>query len=238
MNHVVLLTRCLGFAVLGAIPGMLILFVPGIPRTGIAVAVLGALIGAAFGIPGVSPSRTFRLLAATIIVRNVPTAGHRAMDWVDADDPASLDEEGDLSAKLFHWLSAPHVEQRRGWLVLVGLVSGLALGATIAIHDILAVRASKPGWYLPIRGANDSIETQGVLLTLLAVIWIAALAGIVASAAYRRPIVFAGCFGGGIFGLVGYAAGAPPIGFFFTTGAIALALIVAACMGLENGEDL
>jgi len=227
-------------AMLGALPGCLVM-VTWNHRSGIVVAAFGAIAGALLALPGVSIGRTFRLLLAMIVARNVPVSD-RIYDWVDGSEPQE-DQAPPFSEAFGSWLLALEVKHRRGWLVLAALIIGLIAGAVLAVHDVNAHQAAQPGYVLPFEHSKDSIVVQGVMLSAAVAIWTAAAVALLAAPAYRRPVLLAIAIFGTIGFGVGYAAsdgrgpGPLTLAVFLSTFTSGAAMFLAALISMEEGDE-
>ena len=207
-------------------------------RIGLPVAVLGALVGWSFTLPGLSARRTLRLLFGVILVRNVPSVGERIWDWVDRDSPDTEATE-DPSQRLLAWLLATDVgSDRRGWLVAIGAILGAILGAVACVHDLSAMQQNRPSVLLPL-GGKDGPLVESVLVVFAAFVWGGCVGGMFASAAYRRPVLFALSFAGLLSTCIAAAAArtfetAIALVVFFTTMAAGVALLLAAVIGSDD----
>jgi hypothetical protein len=199
---------------------------------GTAVGAIGAMAGALLALPGVSKSRTMRLLFAMVIGRNNPIGGTN-LDWVDRQQPV-VDDPAGVNARFMRWLFATHIADRRRWVVVVGLIAGAMIGAAITIKDIVALQNGGQGLMLPLPGAKDSLQAQAVLMSIACSIWSGAVLALAAAPAYRRMIVFAVLVAACLGSAIGFAAedgrGAGPFALVVaaTTAAAALALGVGS----------
>ncbi|MCA9073105.1 MAG: hypothetical protein KDA84_29485, partial [Planctomycetaceae bacterium] len=223
--------RAIVGTILGGIPGM-VLFAFVSQRVGIATAVLGALVGAVIGIADLSVRRVCRLLFAIIVNYNLPGMD-RLFDWVD-DGTTISSESKTLSEAVNDWLAAKDVEDRRCRIVMMGLVVGLLCGAGVSIFDAVQLMGDRQGILLPFDNSPDSLIVQSVLLSLACAIWFGAATGVLATPAFRRPILSAIVIASVLSGMIGFAAhdgrGPGPLEFVtvFSTVAAAGAIFLAA----------
>ena len=219
------------YAVVGAVPGILIALT--ISRSpGIAVSLIGAIIGMLFAIPEVSPARSLRQFFAILFIRNVPLVGKEALDKADGDD--RLAPQGDA---VLEWLMADDARgPRHGWFVLAALLLGVAGSLLLGLSDYEKIQGGESGFILPFKGAKDPLSTQVVLLGLLGGVWGAGLAGVIVSTGYRRPILFAGMVGAGFGGVIGVAmlnspSATSPFSFMVFTSAFGIVIGLLVGMG-------
>lgn len=223
----------------GAVPGILC-FRAGAERAGVAGAILGAFIGAMLTLPGVSAGRALRLFVGLILAYNAPVSRDRLADWVHGEE-ASAEDEPDSSDQLLEWLLAPDARPRRGGLVLAGLCLGLVVGAWICITDCDKVRAGGDGWLLPFCKPRDALMVQSAMATTACGIWGAGLAGIFASAGYRRPILFTVAMTGALTALIMWGWGSRRIedfvGFSIIVTTIVLGTVFVCLAALEFDDE-
>lgn len=232
-------------AVLGAVPGAIV-FAAYEPRLGVAIALLGGLVGALLSIPGVSVDRTFELFWAVSTPKRVRKrmGGFEAFgdgDWVG---DRSAHRRGEISANeaFTNWILAKEVKARRRWVVLTGLILGGIAGAVIAMRDVNALAAGRTGWVLPYT-LNDTPTEQGALFALATSIWTGAAFGMFSGPAFRRPLTIAVPFGCFVASLIGLAAsdgrGPGPAEFALMGGTIAalMAMFAAAFASPETAAE-
>jgi hypothetical protein len=184
-----------------------------------------------------APGRLSKLLLAVLVVYNVPPLEKSAYEWVDKD--GGPDEKSfNASERLMQWMLAEGTGKRRGVWVLLALLAGVIAGGALTARDVAAVPAGNPGLFLPLAGAKDSLATQAVIVTLCIAIWAGAAMGILVSAAFRRPILFAATLSGYlsccIALAVGNGRGAGGIVVGFTTAAVGVAMLIAALVTPED----
>jgi hypothetical protein len=232
-------------AVLGAVPGAIV-FAAYEPRPGVAIALLGGLVGALLSIPGVSVDRTFELFWAVSTPKRVRKAmgGVEALgdrDWV-GDRSARRRGETSANEAFTKWILAREVKARRRWVVVTGLILGGIGGAVIATRDVNALAAGQTGWVLPYT-SNDTPTEQGALFALATSIWTGAAFGMFSGAAFWRPLTIAVPFGCFVSSLIGLAAsdgrGPGPAEFAFMGGTIAagMAMFLAAFASPETAAE-
>lgn len=206
---------CIVGGLIGAIPGTLIFFVGAI-RPGVSVGLFGAFIGAMFALPGVSVARVFRMLAAWFVAKNVPFVSERIMEWGASPDEMP-DDDAFTGFSVLDWMEADHVQRRRGWMVLLGLALGLVIGV-----------------YRAVTAAPDHDIIWSVVKVAVCGLWSAAVAGLFASSAYRRPLLCAALPAAAWGALIGWTAqGGDTSAVLWwvgasTTIALILAFIIAA----------
>lgn len=239
MNSKSIILGCLAGAVLGALPGVLIAVLV-LPKVGVSVAALGAVVGALLAVPGTSLTRVMKMTATMIVARNIPLSD-RAYDWIGKNE-APPDETTSFSDTLLFWAVASDVSNRRGRIVAAGLVIGLIAGGAIAAHDVLAIHAGERGLVLPFEHTKDSLTVQVGLLTIASSIWSGVAAAVIAAPAYRRPLLLAVPFAAFIAFMIASAAdtsrGGGPLGLviMISSAAALVALFVAAC-GFEIHDE-
>lgn len=232
--------RYVTFTTLGGALGMA-LIAAGNVQQGIAIAVLGAFAGLLLATKGTSPARTLRLLAALIYAKNIPFAQDQAMQWVDEGSEPHGDDSG-VGEQFLIWLVASHVTEPRRWLVIAGLIMGAITGGVIAVHDVSAVNSGGEGWMLPMSGCRDPLETQAVMAALAWIIWAGSMAGLVASAIFRRALILAVGLAAFMSGCIGYAvnddgrASTFSMIVFFCTIPAAFALLWGTCMSFATNR--
>lgn len=201
------------------------------PAPGVAVAGIGALAGFMMGVFRISPKRAASLTLGILAAYNLGAVGDRALERLDE---ASEDDTPEWSQEVFaNWLFPGRIRKRRSWLVLAGLGCGLIAGVIRCWFDSQIIADGGTGFFLPLRGAQDSLFVQAILMSLVSAIWGGGFFGLFASAAYRRPValgVTTTGFVGLCIGLAGSEHAVTPtyaIGVFLATAGIAVALIVA-----------
>lgn len=217
------LARCLVGATVGALPGIVGITL-GNPRTGVAIAVLGAFTGTLLAIPGVSRDRVFTLLCRILITHNIPGKGHiYDLSGSDSQDPQKDPTRFD---PIGNWVFDKRSAYQGGKIVVAGLLTGLTISAIITVSDHLAIAADKPSLVLPIFETTNALVFQSAVFIVASTIWTGTIFGIVAAPGYRRLLLtgIATCtfFGG----LVGYA-GSPGNSNFPISFAIFLSTITA-----------
>lgn len=224
------ISGAIGGACFWAIPGIVLAGL-GSTEIGLALVLIGAPIGIILGLGYAVPGRLSKLLFAVIVARNIPSVRESAFNWVDEGDGPEAKSIA-ASDRLLEWLGAAGTGKRRGWWVLVALLAGIAAGGALTVRDISALAQGKPGLILPMAGSRDSLQSQAIIASLCLGVWAGAATGIVASSAYRRPILFAITFAGYLSSCIALAiAGAPGAGAIvvgFTTTAAGMAMLVAA----------
>ncbi|MCC9607273.1 hypothetical protein LOC68_13625 [Blastopirellula sp. JC732] len=177
-------------AAIGAAPGLIMFFTIWQATAPIVIALLGAIIGGALSLPGVSGERVATGLAAMTIARNIPVAGSQIADKM-IQPPA----QGDVdpiskwaTEKLLHFLT-PECQAPHNWIMFTGLALGLLIGGGVAAHDVSAIGQRNEGLVLPLPGSKDSLLTQGVMVAIAFAVWGGGLGGLIASTAYRRFVI-------------------------------------------------
>ena len=226
---------------IACIPGVLVILA-GNTRPGVAVLMLGLLIGVLFAIGSVSPIRTAKLFTATIIAKNIPVASEKAYEWVDEESEAQTSNAVD-DDWLLSWLLPLHLASGVRWKVICGLVFGVIVGVCLSTYD-LNYAPPKNGWMLPMQGAKDSLFAQACILTLGFAIWGSSLGGLFTSAIYRRALLACVLFAGFWSTCIGYAASERSstslvaMVTFFTTGGIAVGMLCAWCLDSESSDQI
>lgn len=237
--------RLIGGATLGALPGAVVSAVHE-PRIGIAIALLGGLVGALLSIPGASVDRTLQLFwgvtAPKGVVRRM--GGIEALGDGDWKGDRSSRRRGEVSAneRFTEWILARDVKSRRGWVVVAGLIVGLAAGVAIAVRDLRALSSGEPGWVLPFT-SKDTLAEQAVMFSLAISIWGGAAFGLISGPAFRRPLIVGMPFGCFIVGIIGLSAsiqrGPGPLEFGLMGGTVAavVAMFIAAFATRETSPQ-
>ena len=172
--------------------------------------------------------------------KNLPISDD-IFDWVDGDS-SEQPESKTFSDAFTTWILAVDVVDRRRWMVLAGLAFGLIAGAGITFYDLTVIDTGGEGMLLPLRHSKDPLLTQALLGAIAVSIWTGAVVGIVAAPAFRRPILVGVLLSSFLSGMIGYAAqtgdGPGPIemAVFFSTGAAAFAILLAAYLFPQEND--
>ncbi len=169
-------------ALVGAIPGQLLLFLPVNQR--IALSIAGALIGLMAFYEGIG---LLRLLALSL----VPLLGNGAVAVLDEVGVEPDKRESQETGNAFEiWITT--VEGiGRPWLVLFAMVIAALIAGGIGWLDSLSIKEGKAGWILPYDNSRVDLGTQIAYLAYST----SALAGFgtvtLFSPRYRRILGFA-----------------------------------------------
>ncbi|PQO40175.1 hypothetical protein [Blastopirellula marina] len=186
--------RCIATAILGSSVGIALLFTRWPLSASISIAVLGALIGAALGIPKVSVSNVALAFFTLTLAKNTAGVGKFVQRELIPEKP--LEEEIEnvdaVSMSLGTWFlqfAFPRCENARSWLMITGVICGVIVGGGLMLHDLHALDAKEEAIFLPLAKSKDPLITQAILCSILIAAWGGAIAGMIASAVYRRTVL-------------------------------------------------
>ena len=216
--------------VLGALPGILIAWAS--PNYGVAIAVAGGLIGGLVAWQRIGFVRLLGLAVFAVAGKAVPSLAVAVLEATEDRDPTESNDG------LTNWLGAgwgSNAGPRQGWLVIVGLLLGAILGGTASYFELQTALAKGAGYVLPIVYSRSNFPSQAFYLAFLITTVFGVIASLVASSAFRRPMLM-GAGIGGLFGLITGMSSSMPIGqkmaiafdmaLFATFGTIMFALMV------------
>lgn len=174
--------RCSLFALVGALPGLLIAAWEF--RLGMAWAFVGACFSALCALGRPDAGRTATLLIAMIIAKNVPGMDH----LLDPDFDSLSQDEKAKNDRVLEWFRASDIRDRRNWVILAALFLSLIVSVMFAVHDWHALAAARNP--IVIRPTpKNGFGVQVFLMTLGMACWFSGIAGLLFSPAYRRPVV-------------------------------------------------
>lgn len=165
-----ILLTCIWPAIVGTFPGIVVGLIWDL-RPGAGVAGIGALVGFLMGLRRMSVRRAAALTLGFMASRFTGPIGDRVLDDLDGETESNELEGMDVEFAVLDWLLLHGIRPRRGWAVLVGA----GLGLVWAVWQDMTSHSTEPDHLLHARS----------------MIWGAASAGVVASTAYRRPVIVA-----------------------------------------------
>ena len=155
-----MILRCLVSTAIGTLPG-----IAWRPAPGIGIALIGALAGLLMGLFRISPRRVGSLTLGVMAAYNLGGASDRIFEKLD--DTSDTDDEQKSGHDVFqNWVLAEGIHRRRGWLVVVGLATGLIAGAAGTYLDARQIMAGNTGLLLPLQSTRDPLLTQAIVATL------------------------------------------------------------------------
>ncbi len=214
----------------GSLPGILIAWAS--PNYGVAIAIAGGLIGGLVAWQRIGFVRLLGLTVFAVAGKSIPSLADAVLDATE-DRDRTESKDG-----LTNWLGAgwrSNAGSRQGWLVIVGLLLGAIVGGAASYFELQTAQAKGAGYMLPIVYSRSDFPSQAFYLAFLITTVFGVIASLMASSAFRRPMLM-GAGIGGLFGLITGMTSSMPIGqkmaiafdmaLFATFGAIMLALLV------------